>query len=529
LAGNDGGIKKVELDDGAFIYATPPTRRRPLQKDTSNRIARVSEADNVPEQIIEVQWTARVQTQEHPVGKRAADPEEYLAIYEPEGENHIAHWEEEPGSSELIYVPAQVAPLPNSTAFERQLLHHFIHNASRATSCHSLVQEDVCRIILPMAMENPALLSGTLVLSAIHQKTLGHPVQAMIADQKIAGLKTASLQHLRSAIAQPQRKDLSVILATVRTLCLAEVYDGDHRTKSWRAHFEGARALLDAETTGKQNADSDEPADFLRRWFSVTEGLIALTPDSIPTKIFEEDANNDLAIRIRLRLTTDNTADDEDGVLPSNIYLDEYTGCSTDLSDLFRNIGLAMRTHESRHDLAQDRTCIDYHCSMVTVRLERRIRDMITRDQVGKVVFHPKTASKLSRRQALEFALCNRAYQYSALLHIQRRLYDLPAAHPEVQEVVNIIVGCVEGVHPAEGLSPLAVLTTPVFVAGCEAFGHDRARVRRLLDVMHMSLRIPNMRRASEMLEKYWASAQCGQSLGWARFAKLHDYDFLPY
>lgn len=523
--GKNGAIKKLKLDDGAFIYATPPAQRRPPGTISSIPSARVNTEDDNFNLATPLRHTAaRGDRQQEPEAPGEAIQQECLANYE---RHQIEQQEEEACSSAIVHVPAQVVQLPNSTAFEKQLLHHFIHNASRATSCHSLVQADICRMILPMAMENPVLLSATLVLSAIHQKTLGHPVHAMIVDQKIAGLKASSLQHLRSILAQPQRNDLNVILATVRTLCLAEVYDGDHRTKSWRAHFDGARALLDAQPTGGRSTHNDEPADFLRRWFSVTEGLIALTPDGISTELVEKDADNHPAIG--LRLMTDSTADNEDGFLPSNIYLDEYTGCSTDLSGLFRDLGLAIRMHQSKHGLALDRKCDDYYCSMMTARLESRIRNMINRDQVGKVVFHPKTASKLSHRQALEFTLCNRSYQYAALLHIQRRLYDLPAAHDKVQEVVNMIIGCVEGVHPADGLSPLAVMTTPVFVAGCEAFGRDRARVRRLLDVMYTLLRIPNMRRASEMLEKYWASAQSGQSLGWAQFAKLHEYDFLPY
>jgi hypothetical protein len=525
-AGKDGGVKKLRLNDGAFIYTIPPTppARRPIVTSPCEHVGEGREnhgqsalVQYAEEHSVEHRGTEHGRVEKQDDHQHEEQQEEHMGEPREEKANHLA----------FINLPAQIAQLPNSSAFERGLLDHFVHSASGATSCHKLVQEDVCRMVLPMAMGSPALLSATLVLSAIHQKTLNHPVQAMIANQKIAGLKTASLRDLRRILAQPQRQDLNVILATVRTLCLAEIYDGDYRTKYWRAHFDGARALLDAQPTLSQNTNNNgQPADFLRRWFSVTEGLIALTPDSIPTRM-EEVAND--GPMICLSLTTDNTTDGDHGFLPSTIHLDEYTGCSTDLSGLFCDIGFAIRTHQSEHGFAQNRTCSDYHCSMTAARLERRTRDVITQDQVGKIVFHPKTASKLSCRQALEFTLCNRAYQYSALLNIQRRLFDLPAAHHEVQEVVRMIIGCVEGVHPAEGLSPLAVLTTPVFVAGCEAFGHDRARVRKLLDVMYTFLRIPNMRQALEMLEKYWASARLGQPLGWAQFAKLHEYDFLPY
>lgn len=503
-ASKGGGVRKLKLDDGAFVYtvSAPEMTLRPTVTSPSERANEV---------CLTLKEVGNVHC-----------PAEHRGFKEQE----VQHGDRADGLA-VVGVPAQVTHLPASTAFERKLLNHFVHTASRATSCHSIVQEDVCRMILPMAMENSALLSATLVLSAIHIKTLGSPVQALIADQEIAGLKTASLRRLRIALAQPQSQDLNVILATVRTLCLAEVYDGNHRTKSWRTHFDGARTLMKAQPARKQR-NTDDSTDLLRRWFSVTEGLIALTPNSIPTTTFEENRTEDYSA-IGFKPTTENIADDEVDFSPCNRYLDEYTGCSIDLSGLLRDVGVTIKVHQHEHGFSRDRTCSNFQCSTKAASLERRIRGMISRDQVGKVVFHSKTASKISQRQALEFTFSNRAYQYAALLHIQRRLFDLPAAHHEVQDTVNMIIGCVEGVQPAEGLSPLAVLTTPVFVAGCEALGHDRARVRRLLKIMHTFLHIPNICRALKMLEKYWASMQIDPSLSWAQFAKLHDYDFLPY
>ena len=484
------GVQKVTQGDGSFVYVPPPNPR-------AQHTAAVSFSSD-PRASDEHKWSVGSSSV-----RESAEEEEL------EGE----HEEIE----EIVRIPGQMASFPSTTAFERELLHHYIHTASRATSCHSLVQQDVCRMIVPMAMDNPALLSATLVLSAINQKSLGSPAQAAFADQIIPELKASSLRHLRSILVQPQRQDLNVVMATVRTLCLTEIYDSSHHMNTWRAHFDGARALVNATSRRSNVPVDDDSADLLRRWFSVTEGLVALTPDSIPDTTADDSS------------AMSNMADDGGGHPQPTIYLDEYTGCSTDLSGLLREIGLAIKLHKSSPEVAQDRLCINERCRERALGLEGRIRDMITRDQVGKAVFHPKTFGQLSRRQAVEFALCNRAYQYSALLHIQRRLFDIPAPHPEVQETVSMIIGCVEGITPAEGLSPLAVLTTPVFVAGCEAFGNDRKRVRRILESMYLFLRIPNIQRTSTLLEEYWDSAQYEPELNWAEFAKLHNHDFLPY
>lgn len=364
-------------------------------------------------------------------------------------------------------------------------------------------------MIVPMAVDSPALLSATLVLSALHQNSLSSPTQTVVPVSMITGLKASSLRHLQSKLVQPRQQDLNMLMATVRTLFLTEIYDSSHRKNTWRAHYRGARALVNATSNGNQQ--DDESAAFLRRWFSVTEGLIALTPDSIPEP---------------RTITEDISADDE---LLATVYLDEYGGTSTDMSDFFRDVGLAIKVHQSEHEPAQDKVCSDATCRATAGRLERRIREKIARDQVGEVIFHPRTASQLSNRQMVEFALCNRAYQYSVLLHIQKRLFDLPAPDGEVQETVSVIIDCVEGISPSEGLSPLAVLTTPLFVAGCEAFGPDRAKIRRMLDAMYVFLRVPNIERTSMILGEYWASMREKPTLSWTEFAKLHGYDFLPY
>ena len=395
---------------------------------------------------------------------------------------------------------------------DRVLLYHFVHNLSRATSCHSLVQNDVCQLIIPMALENSALLSATMALSAIHRKSLTPDgLDAYAADKLIAGLKAASLRHLRRDLGGAERGNINALIATIRTLCLCEVYAGGHQPGTWRAHFEGARALVHAlkPSNNHISLDPDSSVRFLRRWFGVTEDLVALTTFGLSTGTFKDGAHFDSSTSA---MSTD------------PVYLDEYTGYSTDLSLLFRDIGVALRQRHRERDLVQHSEA--FHEDDIARRanmLERSLYNMIDRDKSRPLGFHSRVANLLSAEQSKEFYLCNEAYQHTALIHIARRVRKLPAFSPIVQSSAKRIIQCVGSIRFSSP-SPLAVLTTPLFTAGCEAWGADHDLVRCLLSDMFELMRIPNMKRNLEILEEYWASFQCRNTEGWEGFMCMASF-----
>jgi hypothetical protein len=147
-------------------------------------------------------------------------------------------------------------------------LHHFVHYTSQATSCHSLVHHDVCQLIIPMALQSPALFSATIALSATHRKSLSYNgPYAYDADKLIASLKATSLRHLRKDLGDAGNGSIDFLIATIRTLCLCEVYAGVDCPGTWRAHLEGARALIIALKSSNHpiSLDHDGSTRFLRR------------------------------------------------------------------------------------------------------------------------------------------------------------------------------------------------------------------------------------------------------------------------
>jgi hypothetical protein len=159
--------------------------------------------------------------------------------------------------------------------------------------------------------------------------------------------------------------------------------------------------------------------------------------------------------------------------------------------------------------------------------------------------FYPGVAEVLSSECVRQFMLCNEAFQHSALIQIHRRLRKTPSSSPEVQESVKKILDCTAQIGPSAGLSPWTMLTTPLFIAGCEADDEDREKVRHLLSCLHDTIRVPNVLQTLKFLEQYWAS-QLDENEGWSQFLGTSSYwspeiglyltitdrmkfDFIPY
>ena len=397
-----------------------------------------------------------------------------------------------------------VAPFPFLSNVDRALLTYYLHAASSASSCHSLVQQDLCKLIVPMAMDSPALLYATLALSAIHWKSLGASIVTdMSTDGLITSLKFKSLRHLQQDLQCPTANSRSAVVATVRSHYLCEVYTGADRPRTWRAHFEGAKALTMQANypSGSKDFNATPEDRFLGRWFEVTQALVALTKNGLPRP--PEDSSTWQILQSTER---------------ELVYLDEYTGYSIDLNPVFLEIGHLLWDLQHTDSSSPLDTRFDKgRLAASVLHLQDIVTQMIERDRSFEPMFRPAVSKLLSPQQITEYRLCNEAYQLTALVHIQRRLLKFLTTWSGVQTSIKRILECVCSISPALP-NPLAVLTTPVFTAGCEAFGGDRNTVRQLLRRMYNSLRIPNMQRALEILEAYWISDECKQGDGWEAF-----------
>lgn len=333
-----------------------------------------------------------------------------------------------------------------------------------------------------MALDNRALLYATMSLSAMHQTSItSEGVEDSAGKQLVDKLKAMSMRSLRKSLQQPDIKQIGPLLATARTLFLCEALSGQQGTHTWRAHFEGARAMI--ASLGNQNPQ-DSNFQFLRRWYDITEALVSVTSEGLSQSLPEESHT---------------LVGDEEGDQGS---IDVYLGCTNDLLKIFRQIGaIASKRKLAIRDSNQEQL---KHCIREADWLELSIRRLMERDKTFLPQFRTSVIHALTFQQAKEFMLCNEAYHHTALIHIYRRIRNLASSSPTVQNSVKSICECIESIEMAAELSPLTLLTTPLFTAGCEAFGPERARIRRLLTNMYKYMCLPNMKRSLEMLEVFW-------------------------
>ncbi|KAJ5135779.1 uncharacterized protein N7515_005057 [Penicillium bovifimosum] len=408
-----------------------------------------------------------------------------------------------------------VDPFSSLSSDQKALLHHFIHDASQITASHSGMQQDICRMLIPMALQTPSLLYATTALSAIHIQALNNQSETAKTAPDIARLMALSLEHFRKELGNPSSKDSEALVATARTLCLAEIHSGAINPNSWRAHIDGARALMRAaDATGEESPRSTSGfRRYLDRWYWSIVSLTALTGNGPPIGDVSDFASSDLM-----------------GLGGSTDYLDDYWGFSVDLAAVFRQIGAAAWRSQEAEKTGQGFVAgeVDSSVEDDAASLESAIRQLMNRDSDSQPSFYPGAAEGLSPESAQQLLLCNEAFQHSALIQIHRRLRKTPSSSPEVQQSVQRILECTAQIGPSSGLSPWVMLTTPIFIAGCEAHGEDRAIVRQLLSSLHETIRIPNVLQSLKFLEQYWSN-QLGEEEDWSHFLDRMQFDFIPY
>ncbi|KAF9889228.1 hypothetical protein FE257_007541 [Aspergillus nanangensis] len=406
---------------------------------------------------------------------------------------------------ESLALTRPVDPFASLSSDQKALLHHFLNDASQITACHSGMQQNICKMLVPMALQTPSLLYATMALSAIHLQDLHNQSTDVKSVPDIARLMAFSLEHFRKELQNPGDKSSDALLATARTLCLAEIHSGAIHPNSWRAHIEGAKALMVSVDSqgGVSPRSSDGFRRYLDRWYRSIVSLTALTGNGPPIGQVSDQSGSD-----------DATPD----------YLDDYWGFTVSLSAMFREIGAAAwRNQQSRHNETTEGTEITAHNEAAA--LESSLRHLMEQGAEAQPAFYPGVVEGLSAESIQQLMLCNEAFQHSALIQIHRRLRHIPASAPQVQQSVKRILECTTQIGPSSGLSPWVLLTTPLFIAGCEARGEDRDQVRQLLSSLHSTIHIPNVLQSLKFLQQYWAD-QLNEDEGWSQYLewKLPGY-----
>ncbi|KAK5112064.1 hypothetical protein LTR85_011645 [Meristemomyces frigidus] len=314
-----------------------------------------------------------------------------------------------------------------------------------------------------------------MALSALHRATPvdGNPT-SFTQDSLVSSLIASSIESLRSELQDESGPSKYALVLTIRTLAVCEIHSGKSDAYSWRVHVEGAKALLQTVAAAQGTASPDDPELqwLVDTWYGSIESLMALTT----TRGLTKSQLDRFAPRALIREAH-----------PDHRYLDTYTAYSTDLNVAFQEIGAAAWERRRINEFGDQATLL----SNKDLDEESEWLEFSVRAMIGKPVFRPSDLQVLSHREIREYQACDEAYQETALIHIPRRVRQLPRSDIRVQEHVKRTLRRASQIQPSDGLSPWVMLTTPVFAAGCEALANDRDVVRGLLRRMFQLLRIP--------------------------------------
>jgi hypothetical protein len=145
-------------------------------------------------------------------------------------------------------------------------------------------------------------------------------------------------------------------------------------------------------------------------------------------------------------------------------FLDIYTGYSADLNVVFMEIGAAAWKRQALDSEMKRDDTAEAELKTEADRLENMVQEMIRRDsEEGLCV---PAHLPLSEDDIRQFSACNAAYQFSALLHLYRRVRRMSSFSAEVQECVRRTLDVVCSILPVETLSPWVLLATPIYTAG---------------------------------------------------------------
>ena len=122
----------------------------------------------------------------------------------------------------------------------------------------------------------------------------------------------------------------------------------------------------------------------------------------------------------------------------------------------------------------------------------------------------------MTDKDAEESIATNSAFHWAGLIHLLRRVHNLPRSHPDVQYAVKQIVETIKELR--EGGSAEACLLFPMFTAGVEAEDPiERAEVMRRVKGAE-GLGMCQVGRARKVMEEVWRTGESWEVFVWGEF-----------
>ncbi|KAI1614231.1 fungal-specific transcription factor domain-containing protein [Exophiala viscosa] len=455
----------------------------------------------------------------------------------------------------LVFMPSHLL----SSSESRFFLHHYHAHTSSVIFPLSPQCNPLRETLLQAAVTTPHLLSALLASACSHYTRLRGDSAPDMA-KTIFKFTNPALAGLRAAVNDHNSAHKMETISTALALCTSDVISGD--LSMWRTHLQGVKNLLfsairrDKNGNGSSSSTQDshsltsiltitDPTQlFLMKWFATLDifaGVSGLRKSTIPDGHYWSSTTPD----------------------HSRGYVDEFTGYSIELMPLLAKIGRMARIQQKQAKIAlaaatasramdptdsEDEEAADEMHVRSQLRpetleeihsIESQLHALFERSAPPSLItqHHQRSPSfsascegtstqpRMTRIDiAEEMRLTHRIFVYAALLHLYRRVQNLPKSHIKPAHAVYMILETLDKLH-AQSTASILILW-PVFSAGCET--DDAEQRQKIEDRMRMMGRfgMGNVDRARRAMKAYWEAGAEGR---WDLFMENRGWDIVLF
>lgn len=366
-----------------------------------------------------------------------------------------------------------------------------------------------------MAVDNPNLLNLLLAYSACHRaRLLCHPEP----NNRIAHWVRDLFPSLRQTLSETSDEKVSnANLAVAIMLASLEIISPSSFGVSipWEQHLSLARTIIRSRGGPHSISRKDPVMYFLTRWLAYLDVLGSLSGRRNEIPLFAGNywsSSSEGSSSSKELSLTDEEGDDED-----DYTIDCLLGFTTRCVSILAQVAaLAHQCAEYRLDYTTNRVNESWRPSNEILRKAERLRkdlnNALNHEQRQCYHHSPKlTKATMSRRASYadmsaqdseESLATNTAFHWAGLVHLLRRVHNLPRSDPQVQTAVHEVVKIISRMR--EGGSGMACILFPMFTAGVEAEDAlDRAEVLRRIKGAE-ELGMFQVSRARRIIEEVW-------------------------
>jgi hypothetical protein len=380
-----------------------------------------------------------------------------------------------------------------------------------------------------VAVENPNLLNLMLAYSACHRARL---LGQQEPTHRIALWVQDVFPALRSSLDEVEDTDVANSnLATAIMLTSLEIISPASFGVDipWQNHLGLAREIIRSRAGPHSVSRKDPVMYFLTRWLAYLDVLGSLSGRRNEEPLFAgnywSSSHDDGASAKELSLDDDDDGDDEDDYT-IDCLLGFTTRCVSILAQIAR---LAHECEPKRIDLETGRIDINWRPSSEILKRAEKLRrdlDHARTHEQKQCSHHSPQLSKvqliqqasqapperrysyvhMTDQDAEESLATNSAFHWAGMIHLLRRVHNLPRSDPQVQNAVHEIVKILSRIR--ERGSAEACLLFPTFTAGVEAESEvDRMEVLSRIKGAE-GLGMCQVNRARKVMEEVWRTGE---------------------